>query len=305
VDALLGTTRWHGSGVTDEIRQGGAIVAWRSPTIGLSLRALNRSRRTPWDVLAQAGWVPGPLSVSGEAGYQTHDRNRHSQWVTGRAGLALPLGFEIGATLRTGSIVAAPAVLTDKAQSLTDWQGSVRWERRWAALELGYGRSDAFHGLAYRSYQPTVAAFAPAAATNWVTVGWRLAPRKWLTLEGWYSDPTGATVPDGVPATHSITSATIRSKFWRRFRSGIYDLKAQVAFESFGDGILGRDSTGAAVRLDGASFWRTEIEIRLDSFLLYWDRYNLASSKKTYVPGFPLIRGGTTSTFGVKWEFSN
>lgn len=305
VDGIAGLTKWKGSGVDDEIRQGGAIVAWRSPTIGVSLRALNRSRRTPWDFLAQAGWVPGPLSLSGEAGYQRHDLQRHSQWVTGRAGLRLPLGFEVAGTLRTGSIVAAPAILTDRAQRLTDWQGSVRWDRPWAGLEVGYGRSDAFHSLAYRSFEPIVASFAASPATDWLTVGWRLAPKKWLTLQGWYSDPTKGAVPDGVPATHSITSATIRSKFWRRFKSGIFDLKAQLAFESFGDGIIGRDSAGAAVKLDGASFWRTEIEIRLDSFLLYWDRYNLASSRKTYVPGFPLIRGGTTSTFGVKWEFSN
>ena len=306
VDGLFGRTAWNGSGVVDQIRQGGALVAWRSPTIGLSLRALNRSRRTPWDLLAQAGWTPaGLLSLSAEAGYQTHDRSRRSEWVAGRAGLMLPLGLEVAATVRTGSFVVAPAVLHDRAQSLTDWQGTLRWQRPWASLEVGYGRSDAFQAVAYRSYQPTVAAFAPAAATNWVTVGWRLAPKKWLTLEGWYSDPTGTLVPDGVPATHSITTATIRSKFWRRFRSGIFDFKAQLAFESWGKGILGRDSTGTAVNLDGASFWRTEIEIRLDSFLLYWDRYNLASSKKTYLPGFQLIRGGTTATFGVKWEFSN
>jgi hypothetical protein len=306
VDALLGITKWHGSGVDDQIRQGGAVVAWRSPTVGLSLRALNRSRRTPWDVLAEAGWTPvAPMSFSAEAGYQKHDLGRHSQWVAGRASLALPLGFEAAATLRTGSFVAAPSILTEKSQKLTDWQGTLRWQRPRLGFEVGYGRSDAFRAQPFRPYTPTVAAFAPAPATDWLTVGWRLAPKKWLTLEGWYSDPTSKHLPDGVPATHSITSATIRSKFWRRFRSGIYDLKAQLAFESWGDGVIGRDTTGAVIRLDGASFWRTEIEIRLDSFLLYWDRYNLAASKKSYVPGFPVIRGGTTSTFGVKWEFTN
>lgn len=306
VDGLVGRTKWTGTGVRDEIRQGGVVVGWRSPTTGLTLRALNRSRRTPWDLLAQIGWTPaGPLSFSAEAGYQKHDLGRRSRWAAGRAGLALPLGFEAAATLRAGSFVAAPSVLTDAAQSLTDWQGSLRWQRPWAGFEVGYGRSDAFRALPYRPYQPTVAAFAPAPATRWVTVGWRLAPKKWLTLEGWYSDPTGSSVPEGVPATHSITTGTIRSKFLRRFRSGIFDLKAQLAFESWGDGIIGRNAAGSAIRLDGASFWRSEIEIRLDSFLLYWDRYNLASSKKTYVPGFELIRGGTTATFGVKWEFSN
>jgi len=60
---------------------------------------------------------------------------------------------------------------------------------------------------------------------------------------------------------------------------------------------------GAPIALDGASFWRTEIELRLDSFLLYWERYNMQASQKTYVPRFPV--GNFASTFGVKWEFAN
>ncbi len=306
VDALVSRTAWKGSGVDDQIRQGGVVVGWRTPTFGINARAFNRSRWTPWDLRAEAGWTPvGPLSASGEVGYQKHDLGRQSRWVAGRAGLALPLGFDLAATIRTGSFVSAPTILTEKSQTLTDWQGTLRWQRPWALLEVGYGRSDGFQSLAYRAFTPVVASFDPAPATNWLTVGWRLAPRKWLTFEGWYSDPTGKLMPEGVPATHSLTTATIRSKFWRRFRSGIFDLKAQLAYESWGDGILGRDSLGTPVKLDGASFWRTEIEIRLDSFLLYWDRYNLAASKKTYVPGFPLLHGGTSATFGVKWEFSN
>jgi hypothetical protein len=168
---------------------------------------------------------------------------------------------------------------------------------------VGYAHTDRFQPLAYRSFVPTVAALAAAPPTDWVTVNWRLAPRQWLTLEGWYSDPRGRATPDGLPPTHSLTFATIRSKFWRTFRSGIFDFKAQLGFESWSNGIIGRDAIGQPIALDGASFWRTEIEIRLDRFLLYWDRYNLQASRKSYVPGFKLLNFG--STFGVKWEFSN
>ena len=161
---------------------------------------------------------------------------------------------------------------------------------------------DAFQPQAYSLFVPIVASLAPASGTEWVTVGWRLAPKQWLTFEGWYSDPRGPT-PDGIPATHSLTTATIRSKFWRTFRSGIFDFKAQVGFESWGDGVIGRDSRDDPIALEGASFWRTSIEIRLDSFLLYWDRYNLQASRKSYVPGFKLLNFG--STFGVKWVFLN
>ncbi len=304
VDLLLGRTRWEGQGLSEEIRQGGVQVGLRTPTFGASARLLNRSRYSPWDARAEAGWTPlAGVSAAAEAGLTTHDAGRTSRWVGIRGGLALPLGFTAAAALRSGSVVATPTILSQKAQSLTDWQATLGWQRPWAGLEVGYARSDAFAPTAYRPFLPKIAALAPAGPSDWVTVNWRLRPKSWLTFEGWYSDPTGARVPDGLPATHSITSATIRSKFWRTFRSGIFDFKAQVAFESFGDGIIGRDSAGAAIALDGASFWRTNIEIRLDQFMLYWDRYNLQASRKTYVPGFRMLNFG--STFGVRWEFTN
>jgi hypothetical protein len=304
VDGLLGRTTWGGSGVNDEVRQGGLVLGWRSPTLGVTAQAFNRSRITPWDVRARAGWIPiAPFSAEVETGYQKHDGGRESRWIGGRGSLRFPLGLEVQGTIRRGSVVSAPAIATDRAQSLTDWQGSVGWQRPWAGLEVGLAHTDRFQPLAYRSFLPSVPALAAAPATDWVTVGWRVAPWKWLTVAGWYSDPRGAVTPDGVPSTHSLTTATIRSKFWRTFRSGIFDFKAQLAFESWGDGIIGRNASGQPIALDGASFWRTEIEIRLDSFLLYWDRYNLQASRKTYVPGFRLLNFG--STFGVKWEFSN
>lgn len=303
---MFGRTRWNGGGVEDEVRQGGVVIAARSSTAGFSARAFNRSRITPWDVRAALGWAPVDwFSATAEAGYQTHDRNRESRWVAVRGGLRLPLGLELEGSARKGEIVAAPALLADSAQSLTDWQGTVRWQWPGAAVEVGYGRSDAFRPLAYRPYLPSIPVAATAPRTDWLTVGWRLTPRKWLTFEGWYSDPARASarLPDGVPATHSLTTGTIRSKFLRRFRSGVFDLKAQLAYETWGDGVIGRDSLGGAIALDGASFWRTEIEIQIDRFRLYWDRYNLQASRKTYVPGFPIVNFG--STFGVKWEFSN
>ncbi|MBK6779078.1 MAG: TonB-dependent receptor plug domain-containing protein [Gemmatimonadetes bacterium] len=304
VDGFVTRTGWRGGGVTDAVRQGGAVVAWRTPTFGVAGRLFNRSRWTPWEVRGEAGWTPlAHASAAAEVGYQTHDLDRTSRWVSVRGALALPLGFEAQATVRTGSIVATPTVLTDQAQSLTDWQGTLRWQRPWAGLEVGYGQTDAFRPLAFRPFTPGIPGVAAAPRTEWLTVGWRLAPRKWLTLEGWYSDPVSSAGPDGVPPTHSLTTATIRSKFLRRFKSGIFDLKAQLAFESWGDGVIGRDALGAPIALDGASFWRTEIELRLDSFLLYWERYNMQASQKTYVPRFPI--GNFVSTFGVKWEFAN
>jgi hypothetical protein len=304
VDLLFGRTHWDGQGIDDEIRQGGVQVSYRTPTFGASVRALNRSRFSPWDFRAEAGWTPlDGVSAAAEAGYTTHDLDRESRWVGLRGGLRLPLGFTMAGALRSGDFVATPTFYQQEAQSLTDWQASLAWQKPWAGVEVGYGRTAAFTPTPYRPFLPIIATLAPVAETEWVTVNWRLRPKQWFTLEGWYSDPRGGRTPDGVPATHSITSATIRSKFWRTFRSGIFDFKAQLAYETWGDGIIGRDSLTNPIALDGASFWRTNIEIRLDQFMLYWDRYNLAASRKSYVPGFRVLNFG--STFGVRWEFTN
>ena len=304
VDGLVGRTTFKGSGVDEQLRQGGVVAAWRSSRFGLTARAFNRSRYTPIDLSVEAGWNPiGLFSTSVEAGYQTHDLRRKSQWVGARAGVSLPLGVQLTGSARLGKLVTTPAILTDRAQQLTDWQATVQWQRPWAGLELGYGHTDGFRPEAYRSFRPSIDSIAPAPATDWITLGWRLRPRQWLTLEGWYSDPRGGKTPEGLPPTHSMTSATIRSKFWRTFPSGIFDFKAQLAYETWGDGIIGRAAAGQQLALDGASFWRTMIEIRLDSFILYWDRYNLQASRKTFVPGFGILNFG--STFGVKWEFTN
>ncbi|HEY7027154.1 MAG TPA: TonB-dependent receptor [Gemmatimonadales bacterium] len=305
VDFLLGATIWDGSGVNETMRQGGVIAAWRTPTLHLEGRAFNRSRWTPWDLSANAGWAPNRwFTAAGEAGYQKHDLDRHSQWIGGRAGIHLPYGVDLTGMVRSGSVVEAPTILKDQAQDFTDWQGTVGWEQKWIGLELGYGRTDAFRPFAYQPFLPTVDSIAPSAQTEWVTVNWRLTPLQWFTLDGWYSNPRGRT-PEGLPPTHSLSSATIRSKFWRSFPSGIFDFKLQGTMESWGDGVIGRDPTGSPIQLKGATFFRGLIEIQLDRFTIYWDRMNLKASKLTYVPGFDMPQFGSGSTFGVRWEFSN
>jgi hypothetical protein len=67
--------------------------------------------------------------------------------------------------------------------------------------------------------------------------------------------------------------------------------------------VIGRDAVGAPVRLGGATFFRSLLQIQLQSFQLFWDRGNLSASELTYVPGFELPAYGTV--FGVRWEFLN
>ncbi|HVL17166.1 MAG TPA: hypothetical protein VM387_04195 [Gemmatimonadales bacterium] len=73
--------------------------------------------------------------------------------------------------------------------------------------------------------------------------------------------------------------------------------------EAWGDGVIGRDATGDPVRLNGATFFRSLVQIQLQSFSLYWDRWNLSATDLTYVPGFRIPAYG--SSFGVRWEFLN
>jgi hypothetical protein len=73
--------------------------------------------------------------------------------------------------------------------------------------------------------------------------------------------------------------------------------------ESWGTGVIGRDSVGTPIELHGATFLRSLVQVQLDRFYLYWDRTNLGSTDLTYVPGFPIPSYG--SNFGVRWEFEN
>ena len=93
---------------------------------------------------------------------------------------------------------------------------------------------------------------------------------------------------DGVPPTHSLTTATIRSKFLRQFRSGIFDLKLQASMEAWGRGTIGRDAGGAPINLRGATFFKSLVAIQLQSFMLYWDRGNLSATKLTVCAGIPV-----------------
>jgi hypothetical protein len=202
---------------------------------------------------------------------------------------------------RIGKVVAAPSLLTDVEQNVRDFQGVIAWKRARLGFEVAYSRTSAFVPYGYADF-PRVPGIAPVGETEWITAVVRLAPLQWITLETWYSDPRGA-VPEGLPPTHSVSAATLRSKFLRKFPSGIFDLKLQIGMEAWGRGTIGRDASGAPINLRGATFYKSLVELQLQSLTIYWDRGNLSGTKLTYVPGFTLPSYG--SNFGVRWEFLN
>jgi hypothetical protein len=95
---------------------------------------------------------------------------------------------------------------------------------------------------------------------------------------------------------------TLRSKFWRTFRSGAFDIKAQIALESWGVGVAGLDE-GLPRALPGATIAEAFLEIQLVQFRAFYSFRNALRTEDWYVPGFSLFRA--LQTFGVKWDFQN
>ena len=302
VDLLYGRSGWDGAGIEQQVNQVGGALAFRASTFGVGLSAYHRTRWTALDVRGTLGWNPLPaFTASAEAVHQRHYGGRNSDFVSVAAGLQPLRGLSLTGSARIGDLVAAPAISSDTAQEISDYEAAIGWERERLGLRLAYSRTAGFSPFGYAEF-PRVASIGAVPEVEWVTAGARLAPLRWLTLEGWYSDPRDV-VPEGLPPTHSLAAVTLRSKFLRQFPSGVFDLKLRFGMESWGRGVIGRDSAGAPIQLRGATFFRTLIQIQLQSFILYWDRGNVGSTPLTYVPGFEIPSYGTV--FGVRWEFLN
>ncbi len=301
-DLIYARTGWTGEGLEQQINQIGGYLTYRAPSFSVTGSAFHRTRWTPLDVRASLGWNPiAPFTARGELVHLRHFGGRNSDYANLSAGLELVRGLAVTGTARIGKVVAAPAIPTDPEQDVRDFQAALGWNRARLGFQVAYARTSAFAPPAYPEFL-RIATLASSPETEWVTASVRLAPLQWITLETWYSDPRGVT-PDGVPPTHSVTAGTIRSKFLRKFPSGIFDLKLRLAMETWGTGIIGRDALGAPITLKGATFVRSLIQIQLDRFTIYWDRVNLTSTPLTYVPGFEIP--AYDSNFGVSWEFSN
>jgi hypothetical protein len=302
LDLIYARSAWDGAGVDQQINQLGGMVSFRAPAFSLGASGFHRTRWTPLDLRATLGFAPvGPLSASAEGVLQHHYGGRSSRYVLLAAGLQPVRGVALTGTARLGDLVAAPSITTDTAQKVRDFSAQLGWDRFRVGLQLGYERTSAFSPFAYADYL-LIPSLAPSTDVDWITVSARVAPVPWITLQSWYSDPAKGTV-DGVPPTHSLTTATIRSKFWRTFPSGTFDLKLQLGMEAWGRGTIGRDAVGDPINLRGATFFSTQVVIELQSFSIYWIRNNISGAKLTYVPGFRLPNYGTN--FGVRWEFLN
>ena len=123
------------------------------------------------------------------------------------------------------------------------------------------------------------------------------------SLRGWYSNPTRGIAPDFQPPTHGRAAFTFRSKFLRTFRGGAFDLKVQIAMESWSSGVAGRDADGVAIALPGATFYEAFLQFEIAGFRAFYSLKNAYNSREQFVPGLEYPRN--VQTFGVKWVFVN
>jgi hypothetical protein len=301
-DLVYGRSAWDGAGLDQQINQIGGYLSYRTPTFSAGGSAFHRSRWTSLDLRGNAGWTPArQLSASAEVVHQGHEGGRKSDYVSVSAALQPVRGLTLSASARRGQLVAAPSVLTDTAQTLRDYQAAFGWERERLGLQVEWSRTSAFNPFGYAEFRE-IPTLGPSPEIDWLTISARVAPVRWLTLESWYSDPRKGTA-DGIPPTHSLSAVSLRSKFLRKFPSGAFDLKLRLSMESWGRGTLGLDTTGAPIVLKGATFFRSLLEIQLQSFTIYWDRGNLSATRLPYVSGFRIPAYG--SNYGIRWEFSN
>ncbi|HEX7336426.1 MAG TPA: hypothetical protein VF252_04385, partial [Gemmatimonadales bacterium] len=302
IDLIYARTGWDGAGLNQQINQIGGYLTYRARALSITGSAFHRTRWTPLDIRASVGWNPiQQFSAWAELAHLHHFGGRNSDYAELSAGLEPIRGLALTGSARLGKMVAAPSILSDTAQEIRDFQAALGWNRARLGFQVVYARTSAFEPPGYAEF-PRVPRLTGSPRTEWVTASARVAPLQWLTLEVWHSDPRDTQV-DGVPPTHSMGAATIRSKFLRKFPSGTFDLKLRLAVESWGSGVIGRELSGAVIPLKGATFVSSLIQIQLDRFQIYWDRVNVTNTSLTYVPGFEIP--GYGSKYGVRWEFLN
>ena len=250
------------------------------------------------------GWVPVHLlTLSAWGRHVTYTGNRSGDRAYVAAGLTLPAGFGARGELAWSRDVRAPLDRTDtQRQQTTDVAAWLRFERAGIMVEVGRGRRDPFIPLGFEAGIKPVDHLGPTPTTEFIAAHAAIRPLPGLSLAGWYFDPVVGG-GDFEPPHHARLSVSFYSKFWRVYRSGIFALRGEVALESWSRGLGGRDAAGAQLRLGGASFVETNVEMQLAGVTLFWIIRNTNGMRASYVPGL----GYPTSvqSYGARWFFTN
>lgn len=305
LDALFGSSTYgDSSGALERrIHQGAATVGYRSAVWSGELTTRIRDTRTPLEIRLRGAWQPVRfLTVSAYAARWTHLADRHSSEAGAAGELRLLRPLALHGALRWRDRVAAPAVLADTAQRITDWSGGVAVGLSRLSLDVTVARHGFFEAPAFGTFAALLPRGTSIDVTT-LTAAFSLRPVSYLSLSGWYRHPLDPIRAAFEPPHHSRIAARLESRMLTKFRRGVFDLVLQAGLEGWGDGVAGTDSTGNDLVLHGATTVDYLVEIRLVGAVLFWTLRNAGVERYDLLPGYEQAR--SLQRFGVRWEFTN
>lgn len=304
-DGVLGASSYGDSAdvPTRRLAQAAAFAAYRAERWSAEAGARVRDARMPLEVTLRASASPlRSLTVHGHAVRRSLLGGRGSSEAGAGAQWRILGAFRLFGSLRSRSAVAMPALPGDTAQSVADWTVGAGVVTRRVDLDLSAESHGGFAAPAYGTF----AALIPrgtAIAARTVTARFDLRPRPYLALSGWYRHALDSAGAGFEPPHHARIAATFRSRFLPRYRRGALDVLVQASLESWSDGVMGADSTGSAIGLDGHGTLDWLVEVRLLGAVIYWTLRNSQLERYELVPGAQMAR--SLQRYGVRWEFTN
>ena len=299
----LGSSSWSNDSVVGDqtVRQGFASVGYRRPDFNATAIGRVGDARMSSEVEGRASWIPvGGIVVGGEGRWQRFAAGRTA--TSGGASLGLYRGpFSATGQITTGRTVQAPALPLDSGQTTTDASFRVGMTSKGLSGNVGIVRRGAFLPLPIPDF-PALTAMDSSAAATYIVADLRIRPVHPLFLTTWYSHPR-TKAGDLQPPQHGRADITFRSKFWRKFRSGVFEFMVRYGIEYWSSGTAGLSSDGSPIELPGATFHEWFVQVQLVGFKAFWNLRNARNTSAVYVPALTYPRNA--QTFGVKWDFTN
>jgi hypothetical protein len=301
-ELMLGSSGWGRDSILGDqgVHHVSGTVHFNAARASLEVTGQVADRRATRSVTARGGIAPLPgIVISGDATAEHFVGNRPG--LRAHGAVALYRGpFSVVGEVSREKTVQAPALRLDSTALTIDQgvRGGLR--TRFLSGHVGVVRQDAYAPVAFPLVR-VISGLAPSKRSTLFATDFAFQPIRPLTVDGWFLNPLRGAA-DFQPPTHGRAQITFRSKFWRTFRSGAFDLKLQIAMESWSAGAAGL-ANGSVVPLNAVTFWETFISFEIVGFTAFWDLRNASNSREVYLPGLPYPRNA--QTFGVRWEFFN